>query len=271
MAERYASLMEVIRLRRSVRSFEPPTAPLPFEVLRGICEAGRWAPSGANTQPWHFVIAAERTDVVAVSEVFVRQADRLVEHCRGFPHVHKKHWLHNSLAIVLLFCDPRWVDSYPVSDHDGWRDEYAANNDKILLASVGAAAQNMHLAAAAYGLTTAWLSGGGEDTTARELRSLLCVPEPLAPIATVPIGWPHRRAQSRYRHPLDALIHWGRWDATRTPLDDAVQLYISESRRDAMYRESETATEDEMQTESETASESEAQSEIATAPDAASR
>ena len=164
-AVRFDALMDVIRLRRSVRSFEPPPEPLPAEVLRGICEAGRWAPSGANTQPWHFVIAAERADVLAVSDVFVRQADRLVEHCRGFPHVHKKHWLHHSLAIVLLFCDPRWVDSYPVSDHDGWSDEYAANNEKILLASVGAAAQNMHLAAAAYGLTTAWLSGGGEETT----------------------------------------------------------------------------------------------------------
>ena len=239
-APRFDALMEVLRLRRSVRSFEPPPEPLPAEVLRGICEAGRWAPSGANTQPWHFVVAAERADVLAVSDVFVRQADRLVEHCRGFPHVHKKHWLHHSLAIVLLFCDPRWVDSYPVSDHDGWSDEYAANNEKILLASVGAAAQNMHLAAAAYGLTTAWLSGGGEDTTARELRELLGVPEPLVPIATIPIGWPHRRAESRYRHPLDQLIHWGRWDPERTPADDAVQTYVSGIRRQAMYRGSET-------------------------------
>lgn len=239
-APRFDALMEVLRLRRSVRSFEPPPEPLPIEVLHGICEAGRWAPSGANTQPWHFVVAAERTDVLAVSDVFVRQADRLVEHCRGFPHVHKKHWLHNSLAIVLIFCDPRWVGSYPVSDHPGWSEEYDANNEKILLASVGAAAQNMHLAAAAFGLTTAWLSGGGEDTTAQELRELLGVPEPLLPIATIPIGWPHRRAESRYRHPLDQLIHWGRWDSQRTPDDDAVQTYVSTVRRQAMYRGSET-------------------------------
>ena len=138
-APRFESLLDVIRLRRSVRSFEPPPEPLPADAVRGICEAGRWAPSGANTQPWHFVVAAERTDVIVVSDVFVRQADRLVEHCRGFPHVHKKHWLHNSLAIVLIFCDPRWVDSYPVSDHPGWSEEYDANNEKILLASVGAA------------------------------------------------------------------------------------------------------------------------------------
>ena len=84
-ASRFEALMEVLRLRRSVRSFEPPPEPLPVEVLRGICEAGRWAPSGANTQPWHFVVAAERADVLAVSDVFVRQADRLVRALPGIP------------------------------------------------------------------------------------------------------------------------------------------------------------------------------------------
>jgi nitroreductase len=234
--QRYAPLLDVIRLRRSVRSFEPPTEPLSKEVLVDICEAGRWGPSGANTQPWHFVVSHERSDVEAVSAVFVDQADRLVEHCHGFPHVHKKHWLHNSLAIVLVFVDPRWVASYPVSDAAGWSAEYEASNEKILQVSVGACVQNMHLAAASYGLTTAWLSGGGEDTTARELRDLLGVPDPLVPMAAVPIGWPHRKSDSRYRRTVGELVHWGRWDESRSPGDNDVADYVANTRQKAMYR-----------------------------------
>ena len=112
-APRFESLMEVLRLRRSVRSFEPPPEPLPAEVLRGICEAGRWAPSGANTQPWHFVVAAERADVLAVSDVFVRQADRLVVVVIGDGRV--EHPVADPLPVdvQLVVAQPRYVAPGP--------------------------------------------------------------------------------------------------------------------------------------------------------------
>ena len=43
------------------------------------------------------------------------QADRLNEHCKGFPHVHKKHWVHDSVALMAVFVDPRWAATYPVA------------------------------------------------------------------------------------------------------------------------------------------------------------
>lgn len=231
-AERF---LDVVRRRRSVRSFEPGRS-LDRAALLQICEAGRWAPSGANTQPWDLVVVHEREALDRVADVFVAQADRLVEHCRGFPHVHKKHWIHDSVAIVLVFADPRWKTSYPVSDDPGWSREYDENNERILLASVGAAAQNIQLAVAALGLSSAWLSGGGEDTTASELRSALGVPEPLVPVATIPIGWPHRRSESRWRRPLEEVVHWNGWDPARTRSDDDVAHYVRTLRRKAMYR-----------------------------------
>ncbi|MGB9861933.1 MAG: nitroreductase family protein, partial [Candidatus Bipolaricaulaceae bacterium] len=44
----------MIRGRRSVLRFEPD--PIPEEDLEKILEAGRWAPSYANSQPWKFVV-----------------------------------------------------------------------------------------------------------------------------------------------------------------------------------------------------------------------
>ena len=49
--QRVQTLNEIIRGRRSVRSFEPGRR-VDRAVLEEIAEAGRWAPSGANSQPW---------------------------------------------------------------------------------------------------------------------------------------------------------------------------------------------------------------------------
>jgi len=49
----------VIASRRETRSYRPD--PLPDDVVRRILEAGRVAGSGANRQPWRFVVARTRT------------------------------------------------------------------------------------------------------------------------------------------------------------------------------------------------------------------
>jgi iodotyrosine deiodinase len=48
---------ELCSRRRSIREFS--TAPIPQEVLQTIILAAASAPSGANRQPWHFVIVTD--------------------------------------------------------------------------------------------------------------------------------------------------------------------------------------------------------------------
>ncbi len=50
--------MDVIRKRRSIRKYKD--RPVEDEVLKEVLDAGRWAPSGANRQPWHFIVVSER-------------------------------------------------------------------------------------------------------------------------------------------------------------------------------------------------------------------
>ncbi|MBI2936161.1 MAG: nitroreductase family protein, partial [Chloroflexi bacterium] len=47
-----AGLLQIIKKRRSVRVYK--TGKLTDKQLETILEAARWAPSGANTQPWEF-------------------------------------------------------------------------------------------------------------------------------------------------------------------------------------------------------------------------
>ena len=197
----YPSLLDVVRHRRSVRKFEPGRR-VPRETLIKIMEAGRWAPSGANAQHWDFICVDEDDTRARVREVFLRQGARLRQSVEPFPAVNKS-FLANTVAIILVLGDERFKACFPQGVGDA-HDEYTANNENIFFCSLGAAIQNIQLATIACGLTSAWLSGGGEDQTARELREILHFPLSARPYGTIPIGYPARYPDSKWRRPLDA-------------------------------------------------------------------
>jgi len=57
MTERAASFLEMIRSRRSVRSFSDE--PVPRDAVLNCIDAAAQAPSGANKQPWTFVLVTD--------------------------------------------------------------------------------------------------------------------------------------------------------------------------------------------------------------------
>jgi len=48
------TLLEIIKSRRSIRKFK--SHEVPKDKIRSILEAGCWAPSFANSQPWNFIV-----------------------------------------------------------------------------------------------------------------------------------------------------------------------------------------------------------------------
>ena len=52
------TVFECMRGMRAVRRFS--NRPLPEQVLGRILEAGRWAGSAKNRQPWHFIVVRDR-------------------------------------------------------------------------------------------------------------------------------------------------------------------------------------------------------------------
>jgi len=233
----YDALMEVVRRRRSVRRFEAGKS-VPRETLLKIADAGRWAPSGANAQPFDMIIIDDPDVRDKVLEVFLRQSQRLIDHVKGFPAV-KKTYLANTVAIFIVVADPRWKCCFPQATTESWKAEYDANNDYIYLASIGAAIQNLQLAVTSVGLTSAWLSGGGEDTTNKELSDLLGYPPFMEAIGTMPVGFPEKDVSYRYRRPLEQAVHWNGYQADQFRPDEMVDYYVKSLRPFAMYRSDE--------------------------------
>jgi nitroreductase len=64
MQERAAAFLEEMRRRRTVRDYA--RLPVPRAVIERCLEAAGTAPSGANRQPWHFVVV---TDPVRKREI----------------------------------------------------------------------------------------------------------------------------------------------------------------------------------------------------------
>jgi F420 biosynthesis protein FbiB-like protein len=143
-----------IRGRRSVRRYRPD--PVSDEDLAAVLEAGRWAPSPHNAEPWRFVVLQTRDARVRLAMAMGRRwredlgrdglaADVIEAELRkSFRRITDA-----PAAIVVCLCADG-LDAYP----DGPRQQA-----ELLMAahSVGAAVQNMMLVAYGRGLATGWM------------------------------------------------------------------------------------------------------------------
>lgn len=57
-------VFDAIRTRRSIREYKPDE--INKEDLEKILEAGRWAPSAENNQPWNFVVVTDDATIAHV-------------------------------------------------------------------------------------------------------------------------------------------------------------------------------------------------------------
>ena len=53
----YDMLLSLVKTRHSVRKFKPD--PIPEDTIEKILEVARWAMSGANSQPWEYIVVKD--------------------------------------------------------------------------------------------------------------------------------------------------------------------------------------------------------------------
>lgn len=68
-------VMDVIYNRRSVRKFTDE--PVSEEDIKDIVEAGRWAPSGENSQGWRFIIIKDKDIIQKLGDICAEADSRL--------------------------------------------------------------------------------------------------------------------------------------------------------------------------------------------------
>ena len=157
-----------IRTRRSIRVFKDES--INSEDIDAILEAGRWAPSGLNNQPWKLVIIKDREKAREISS-----------------YTHYQMIVESAPFLIAVFLD----------------NDISYDRDKDIMA-IGAFIQNVLLAVHARGLGAVWL---GEILNQRDnVREALRVPETKELMAVIAVGRPGEQPEEKPRTPLNDLI-----------------------------------------------------------------
>lgn len=114
-------IFELIKTRRSIRKFSQE--PVPDEVINKIIEAGTWAPSGLNNQPWRFAVIKDKELKTKISGL-----------------THYSRIVLSATVLIAVFLDL-------TASYDRTKDSQA----------IGACIQNMLLFIHSLGLGAVWL------------------------------------------------------------------------------------------------------------------
>ena len=220
--------LQLVQTRRSVRRFKPDA--IPPELIEKILEAGRWAMSGANAQPWEFIVVQDATTRARIADSWLvpNQEAYFIEQMR-VPEI-RHHHLRTPLTT------PQFQDAPVIIVLVGDRRTYQAtvlganflvtegSADAIYLKNMANATQMLHLAAAAAGLSSEWISVN--RPWGQALKRILDVPEILEVHTLAVIGYPAYQPKASYRRPLPDMVHHDKYDRSKYRSGEDIFKYL---------------------------------------------
>ncbi|MHA1909326.1 MAG: nitroreductase family protein [Candidatus Thorarchaeota archaeon] len=163
--------MDIIKGRRSIRKYL--STDVEEEKVNQILEAGQWAPSASNKQPWHFIVVRDEGMRKNLADV----------HPYG-------RFMAESPVVIVVLGDPDIHPRYHLADPHN-------------------AVQNMILTAYHLDLGTCWM--GVRDTEIEpKFRELLKVPENYRIVCSISVGY-HDVKATRTRKPIDDIVSYERF------------------------------------------------------------
>jgi nitroreductase len=166
------SLLNLLRTRRSIRRYRPD--PVPDEMIEQLLEAGRWAPSASNRQPWTFIVVRDEA---------IRQ--QVAEHA-AFYFIK---WAQVGEApLLIVLCGNARNRFYRQFLHE----------------DIGLAGSQIMLQAKALGLGTCWI--GALDRKA--VAGILKIPDHLEIVGLLTVGFPAEDPPPTFRKALSEITHY---------------------------------------------------------------
>lgn len=160
-------VMETIKNRRSIRKYLPEQ--IKDEELNTIIEAGIYAPTAHNEQPWHFTIVQNKElidHISAKSKEFMAICD--VDWIAKMGSNEKLHLFYNAPTVIVV---------------SGKDESYSSLTD------CSAAIQNMMLAAESLNIGSCWIGLVSFFFEQKEEMKKLDIPEGYTPFYAVTFGY----------------------------------------------------------------------------------
>lgn len=191
----------IVRGRRSVRAYTADS--VPRSLVEEVLDAARWAPSPHGRMPWRFVVLTRPDLKDRLAEAMGDDWDRQLA-LDGQPSdivalrkTRSQERIREAPVCVVLCLYLGDLDTYP--------DEVRqAAETTMAVQSLGAAAQNLLLAAYQRGLDGGWMCAPlfCQET----VRAALDLSPDLQPHALLTLGYAARDPKRRERLPLDTLV-----------------------------------------------------------------
>jgi iodotyrosine deiodinase len=179
---RSEAFLEVMRLRRSVRHFSPE--PVPRELVENAIRVAGTAPSGANQQPWSFVVVSDETTKARIRTAAEHEEKLLYEERAGAEYLDAIRPIGTDWIKPHLTDAPCLIAVF----EQAWRRDDSGEKRKhyYVRESVGIAVGFLLAALHAAGLATLTHA----PSPMRFLAEILERPESERPFLLVPVGYP---------------------------------------------------------------------------------
>ncbi|APM39831.1 nitroreductase family protein [Clostridium kluyveri] len=179
-------MIEEIKIRRSIRKYL--NRPVEDEKIIQLVESARLAPSGSNTQPWHFII---------VKSELIKQKLAKVSH--------NQQWMISAPVFIVCVADIRCRIAKNVDiliKEDSPQEEL-----KQIIRDTSISISYMLLEANSLGLGTCWVGWFIQE----EIRPILNIPSDKYVVGIITLGYANEAPETRPRKKLEEIVHYESW------------------------------------------------------------
>lgn len=215
-----ADILDIITSRQSIRKYTQE--PVPDEMIDKIIEAGRFAPSGENEQPWHPIIIRDpetRKKIGDLCKIGTGQRGT-AEHSLGED------------TRFDVYKDPAERARVAEFYYSGMVSLFPANAPLVIVMAgslkgmmdtpydLSACIENMLLEAHSIGLGACWVHGPAVyPRIVKKIKELLGIPTGMGDykvLAIISIGFPSgRRSHPQGRKPSAEFVYWEKFGNTK--------------------------------------------------------
>jgi nitroreductase len=238
----YEQFLELVEARRSIRTFK--LDPVPIEAVEKILEAARWAPSGANSQPWEFIVVRDP----AVKNQFVKvltqerpPRSEQGENGASRPPRQRRQGFKDASVFIVVCGDTRRKIFYPGTRFEVENGKITAidnpmiNTESVFTSSLANAFLYLQLAVKTMGLGSQWITATTRPQIQDELKKLLKIPEHMVIYDTVALGYPAVSPDQRTPRTLAEITHHDRYDLSKSKTDNEL-IELVKARRASRRR-----------------------------------
>ncbi len=179
-------MIEQIKIRRSIRRYLDK--PVEDVKIIQLIESARFAPSGDNSQPWHFIVIKSELIRNKLAEVSKNQK-----------------WMLTAPVFIACVADIR---SRINDDREISLNENSPLLElKWIIRDTAIAAEHIVLEANNLGLGTCWVAWFAQE----EVRPILNIPDDKYVVGILTLGYANEFPEARPRKKLEEMIHYESW------------------------------------------------------------